>query len=579
MGILRDTIGRTATRRGEVDSFGGRVTATHEEELLHGRVELVLQYCNWNVMDNRLVHYEKACGKCSSRDDACTNVAGALLNGQVIPDSNCTVPCKHRFGSCADALREQSPGILISQLLKRCFEEAFPTWDAPDLLPEDEEDDNKERRYIKGKVYRSKKALADSGRCLRSVAVTFVLKPLEWIWARLQHLDEASGGTLALVAGDESPFRVVQHALSDFVMAPSVAVQCLLHHYTRDARALDTVQAECLHVVLCASSFIWFRFENTLETWPFRLLLWANHEYEYVVDEFFAAPCCCLEDSTSMKLRNMYDGEDGKARFLADRRLKEALRLWGAKTKMTNMHIERLLARLKVAGGSASPFPLERLCADGYLAEFIRCHIEVGGHDCRVWTRSDLSREGAPTVAEEIKQRKEGQRRGGARGWMVYAQEQEGKLEHPLQSGREARAAFYSDMSKGFRDMPLLEREKYRKLAAERRSARQLRDRCSREFAARAPGPIAHVSSSLWGLSSPEMPVDPDKFADAVRCRCAPRLGGPNTANEADLSFARWGVNCQSAFQTGCWIRDTGVIITVVTITAIGIISSDSGPT
>eukprot|EP00959_Pyramimonas_sp_CCMP1952_P190571 3985695-Pyramimonas_sp.AAC.1 len=79
---------------------------------------MVVQYCNWNVKSNRLVHYEKGCGRCSSRDDACANVADALLNGQVIPDSNCTVPCKHRFGSCADALREQSAGIMISQLLR-----------------------------------------------------------------------------------------------------------------------------------------------------------------------------------------------------------------------------------------------------------------------------------------------------------------------------------------------------------------------------------------------------------------------------------------------------------------------------
>eukprot|EP00959_Pyramimonas_sp_CCMP1952_P001785 36745-Pyramimonas_sp.AAC.1 len=64
---------------------------------------------------------------------------------------------------------------------------------------------------------------------------------------------------------------------------------------------------------------------------------------------------------------------------------------------MTNMHIERLLAGLKEAGGRESPFPLERLCADAFLSEFVRCHVAVGGRDCRARTRADLSRQGVPT--------------------------------------------------------------------------------------------------------------------------------------------------------------------------------------
>ncbi|CAK0895533.1 unnamed protein product [Prorocentrum cordatum] len=558
-GILQQTIGRPATRRGEVDAHGRRVTATHEEQKLQDRIDMVVQYCNWNVKSNRLVHYEKGCGRCSSRDDACANVADALLNGQVIPDSNCTVPCKHRFGSCADALREQSAGIMISQLLRRSFDEAFPTRDAPDLVPEHEEDDARERRYIKGKVYRSKKALADSSRCLRSIAVTFVLQPLEWVWSRLQHLDDQTG-TLALIVGSTSPFRVVQTALLDFVNAPSPAVQRLLHHYMGDARALDLVQAECLHVVLCASSFIWFRFERTLEWWPFKLLLWANNPgHDYVVDEFFATPRCCLEDSMSIKLRDLYGGDDGKQKFLDDDKLKQALRLWGDTTKMTNMHIERLLARLKEAGGRESPFPLERLCADGFLSEFVRCHVAVGGRDCRVWTRADLSRQGVPAVADEIALRKASQNRGGARGWMVYAREQELNLEVPLAKG-EDRKAFYSFMAQRFRDLPPRERRHYRERALERASARRTGRQRSSEFDADAPPLVQHASSSLWGLSSPDLPVDSDLFVDAVRCKCAPRYGRACSENEAAMSFNRWGPKCRGAFQKGCYIVDKGYV-------------------
>eukprot|EP00959_Pyramimonas_sp_CCMP1952_P111769 2337773-Pyramimonas_sp.AAC.1 len=104
---------------------------------------------------------------------------------------------------------DQSPGILLSEILRQAFSTAFPTWDAVDRPPLGEDDTDDHRRYIKSKVFRSQKALGDARRCLRTVAMAFMLHPLQWVFARLQHLDAAKGCLLDVV-GSESPFKAVQ---------------------------------------------------------------------------------------------------------------------------------------------------------------------------------------------------------------------------------------------------------------------------------------------------------------------------------------------------------------------------------
>eukprot|EP00959_Pyramimonas_sp_CCMP1952_P212568 4447772-Pyramimonas_sp.AAC.1 len=165
---------------------------------------------NWDTRQSRITHYERACGCCKSRQDAIEGVFNAIVDSGVIPRSSCTVPAKSRFGSAVKAMVEQTPSLLVSDLLLRCFEKAFPRYDSGLMNDRNEDDeDTRDRKYIRGKVHRSKKALSDWTRTYRTVAVSFALKPVQWLWARIQHLDGRDSCLLDVV-GDRSPFQSAQ---------------------------------------------------------------------------------------------------------------------------------------------------------------------------------------------------------------------------------------------------------------------------------------------------------------------------------------------------------------------------------
>jgi hypothetical protein len=142
--LLRATIGRQLDVAGRVDERGERVGRPVGEQARLDRIDKVKCFVNWDTRRNALVHYEHGCGQCNSREDAIANVYAAIIEGRVLPDTTCTVPSKHRFGSAMDALSEQIPGLLISDLTKRCFDHAFPSYNASDAVPADENGDDQQ---------------------------------------------------------------------------------------------------------------------------------------------------------------------------------------------------------------------------------------------------------------------------------------------------------------------------------------------------------------------------------------------------------------------------------------------------
>ena len=56
---------------------------------------------------------------------------------------------------------------------------------------------------------------------------------------------------------------------------------------------------------------------------------------------------------------------------------------WGAKSELTNMAFERLLALIKQSAAARSP-PVDRLCSSGLLAQMLADHIKRGRDDPRV---------------------------------------------------------------------------------------------------------------------------------------------------------------------------------------------------
>ena len=98
-------------------------------------LENVLWYVNGDVR-GPLIHYEKICGRCANRDEACKNFVSTCISAKIFPGTRITQPQKHRFGSITTCMSEVLPGMLIHSITGSAFKEAFSV--AVSKVPKDQ---------------------------------------------------------------------------------------------------------------------------------------------------------------------------------------------------------------------------------------------------------------------------------------------------------------------------------------------------------------------------------------------------------------------------------------------------------
>ena len=125
----------------------------------------------------------------------------------------------------------------------------------------------------------------------------------------------------------------------------------------------------------------------------------------------------------ALKLMDLYSSCQ---EMFNDANLVVALANWGYKTKLTGMHVERMLAAIKASTPLKAPHA-ERLLSAGYLGQWLQRHWhDFGGNDPRVVTQEQLLDAGVPLVA---KRKIDNQfKASGSRGHMCYAGEQRSLL-------------------------------------------------------------------------------------------------------------------------------------------------------
>ncbi len=138
-----------------------------------------------------------------------------------------------------------------------------------------------------------------------------------------------------------------------------------------------------------------WRFVKPFAGWPYKLLwgmLRPKSELQKIVHGFFSedTPLCCLESKMSYKLRHQWKDEHS---MLRDEPFWRALGLFGREAKITNMHVERLLAMVKRSVHQKVP-TMERLCQNGFMTDCLRAHTASGGYDPRVDTAEQYSKMG-----------------------------------------------------------------------------------------------------------------------------------------------------------------------------------------
>jgi hypothetical protein len=113
--VLRCFKERPFRCRGAVDCDGDAASLPRGAKSVEAEISKVLAFVNGDIRSEKMVHYERACGRCVDRASACDNFATALVEGGILLPSTATVPSKHR----------PSVSVLIELRCSHLFHNAF----------------------------------------------------------------------------------------------------------------------------------------------------------------------------------------------------------------------------------------------------------------------------------------------------------------------------------------------------------------------------------------------------------------------------------------------------------------------
>ena len=156
-------------------------------------------------------------------------------------------------------------------------------------------------------------------------------EPIDWLWARLQHLDEQSGGLFDIQRASTSPFVECQKQLTDMMVMEvrGSPLQCVVGHFTGcdpdfDWEGLyDGIRLS----TLSTGAYVYWRLVCVLDDWPFTLLVLVHRcssaqEIDHVLRRFGTCADCCLGASCGHKIRDFFPDKES---MMDDRELMDML--------------------------------------------------------------------------------------------------------------------------------------------------------------------------------------------------------------------------------------------------------------
>ena len=253
------------------------------------------------------------------------------------------------------------------------FYQAFPTWDSGKPTAQDGDTENF-REVVRSKVYRARMCLADSERKWKWSLTSFNAEPLDALWAQMQSMDEEGKvlSGLCLPRGVVWKCRLglmeaFHQLISDTVLATP------FWYFARTDGDVQKMMAQARAQLLCMDAQMVWRFREH-DAMPMKLahalnLRKAGDEHE--LDSFLHGiwnrhHCCCDRDFTL----KMFDVFPAWQRAKADPEWWQILANWDSSTRITNMHLERLLAQVRASSpmGKKESSPLaERYSGAGWL--------------------------------------------------------------------------------------------------------------------------------------------------------------------------------------------------------------------
>eukprot|EP00959_Pyramimonas_sp_CCMP1952_P043171 903132-Pyramimonas_sp.AAC.1 len=199
--------------------------------------------------------------------------------------------------------------------------------------------------------------------------------------------------------------------------------------------------------------------------------------------------------------------------MVEDKVFMRALLSWGRSTRVTNMHLERLLALMLANSGRATPPYLERYCGNGILCQYLKEHALAGGRSPGCDSAASLKDEGVLTMQEVFK-KQEGDSRGGVRAWQLFAASKRGQRAKGTLSEYHS---WLSAMATEFNNAPPAEQADFHRKAERANMLKKAAILAQRSENVSSN----HLSESfksdldcsrLWGMVSHERPISEDHF-------------------------------------------------------------------
>jgi len=301
--ILRE---RDHVRARVEDGFS--LVAARDEGVLNARIEKLQAMITGDPRANRLVHHEiGCCGGMRKTEDIKRNVYSALVESGLMQGLDAGNPSAARWGTTTKSMASQAAGNMICSVLPRAVTRSFVHFEDGDL--DDAEANDDFRRYVKGKVWRTTRYLAEVENIKEDACISFCSEPLDHLLRRLEYMDEHKNAALDLMKSSTNPFHATCLKFAARLTEPleDGDLSALIYHWARLPEDLNQMKSYLRKLMVSMDAQVWSRLLVFYDEFPWRFAIlvhggFSNVQREALVREFYEKFLCCLEPDFATKV-------------------------------------------------------------------------------------------------------------------------------------------------------------------------------------------------------------------------------------------------------------------------------------
>ncbi len=206
--LLSHTFMRSSLHtRARLDGIDDSFAPAQMQEQERATLEKVLVFLNGDARLGKVVHVCRGC--CQSREESVEHLFSALMELDFLVARG-GLPAESRWGTVSGTNAKAALGIMLYKLLPRVWRLAFPDWDSGGAALEEPVAaiDDDFHLTMKRKCFRVGKFFGE--RSSRATVMSFCTEPLDWLWRRLQYLDEQNCALMDIASKHRNPFKQAQ---------------------------------------------------------------------------------------------------------------------------------------------------------------------------------------------------------------------------------------------------------------------------------------------------------------------------------------------------------------------------------